>query len=141
MRPASRDRRGWSIRNEGRDQVASAGVQCPPMSASPARVDSRGVAAGRSRTTDIRKNFGSSSDGQPDWRHLGHGRPPQFAGRAAGGGARTAGGGGGGLIAAAGGIAGRATGGGRITGGGGAGLAIAGGGGGGRVATGGGVGL
>ena len=74
-------------------------------------------------------------------RHLGHGRPPQFAGRAAAGGARTAGGGGGGLIAAAGGGAGRATGGGRITGGGGAGLAIAGGGGGGRVATGGGVGL
>jgi hypothetical protein len=71
--------------------------------------------------------------------HLGHGRPPQFAGLAAGGGALTAGGGGGGLTAGGGG-AGRATaGGGRITaGGGGAGRAIAGGGGAGLIIAGGG---
>ena len=74
--------------------------------------------------------------------HLGHGRPPQFAGLAAGGGALTAGGGGGGLTAGGGG-AGRATaGGGRITaGGGGGGRITAGGGGGGLVTTGGGAGL
>jgi hypothetical protein len=75
-------------------------------------------------------------------RHLGHGRPPQFAGLAAGGGALTAGGGGGGLTAGGGG-AGRATaGGGRITAaGGGGGRITAGGGGGGLVTTGGGAGL
>jgi len=108
----------------------------------------------RSNARPFSKNFGSrlrlEAPLDAGCRHLGHGRPPQFAGLAAGGGARVTAGGGGGGLTAGGGGAGRATaGGGRITaggggagraiaGGGGAGLIIAGGGGAGRVTTGGG---
>jgi hypothetical protein len=108
----------------------------------------------RSNARPFSKNFGPrlrlEAPLDEGCRHLGHGRPPQFAGLAAGGGARVTAGGGGGGLTAGGGGAGRATaGGGRITaggggagraiaGGGGAGLILAGGGGAGRVTTGGG---
>jgi hypothetical protein len=102
----------------------------------------------RSNARPFSKNFGPrlrlEAPLDEGCRHLGHGRPPQFAGLAVGGGARVTAGGGGGGLTAGGGGAGRATaGGGRITaGGGGAGLAIAGGGGAGlAIAGGGGAGL
>src|SRR4029077_16139117 len=144
MGPASRAGRRWSIRNECLVRVNEEAATSSEIASAQKRTH-----AGRSSRSNARpfsKNFGPRLRLQAPLdegcRHLRHGRPPQFAGFAAGGGAAVTAGGGGAALTAGGGGAGRATaGGGRITaGGGGAGLAIAGGGGAGLLIAGGGGG-